>query len=45
MGSKVGNDVLNSLHSLIEKDNSEMSLLDIKHLLMVIDYLFKTLVQ
>ncbi|XP_050290574.1 cytochrome P450 76T24-like [Quercus robur] len=34
MGSKAGNDVLNSLHSLIEKDNSEMSLLDIKHLLM-----------
>ncbi|KAK7841682.1 geraniol 8-hydroxylase [Quercus suber] len=44
-GSKTGNNVLDSLLSLIEEDNSKISLLDIKHLLMVTDYLFKTLVQ
>ena len=44
-GSKVSNDVLDSLLNLIEEDNSEISLIDIKHLLLVIDYLFKTVVQ
>nr|POF06643.1 geraniol 8-hydroxylase [Quercus suber] len=44
-GSKGSNDVLDSFLSLTEEDNSEISLLDIKHLLLVIDYLFKTLVQ
>ncbi|KAK7850475.1 geraniol 8-hydroxylase [Quercus suber] len=34
MGSEAGNDVLDSLLSLIEEDNSKISLLDIKHLLM-----------
>ena len=36
-GSKASNDVLDSLLSLVEEDNSEISLLDIKHLLLVID--------
>ena len=44
MSSEASNDVLDSLLNLIEDDNSEISLLDIKHLLMVIDFLFKTLV-
>ena len=44
-GYKASNDVLDSLLSLTEEDNSEISLLDIKHLLLVIDYLFKILVQ
>ncbi|KAF3948291.1 hypothetical protein CMV_025692 [Castanea mollissima] len=33
-GSKASNDVLDSLLNLIEEDNSEISLLDIKHLLL-----------
>ncbi|KAM3701814.1 hypothetical protein ACJW31_05G203600 [Castanea mollissima] len=33
-GSKASNDVLDALLSLIEEDNSEISLLDIKHLLL-----------
>ena len=44
MSSEASNDVLDSLLNLIEDDNSEISLLDIKHLLMVIYFLFKTLV-
>ena len=44
-GFKESNDVLDSLISLTEEDNSEINLLDIKHLLMVIDYVFKTLVR
>ena len=44
MSSEASNDVLDSLLNLIEDDNSEISLLDIKHLLMVIDFFFKTLV-
>ena len=43
--SKECNNVLNSLINLIEQDNSEISLVDIKHLLLVINYLFKTLVR
>ena len=35
--SKECNNVLNSLINLIEQDNSEISLVDIKHLLLVID--------
>ena len=41
-GPKASNDVLDSLLSLTEEDNSEMSCHDIKHLLLVIHYLFKT---
>ena len=44
-GYKASNDTLDSLLSFIEEDNSKINLLDIKHLLLVIDYLFKTLLQ
>ena len=44
-GFKESKDVLDSLLSLTEEDNPEISLLDIKHLLLVIDYLFKTLLR
>ena len=43
-GPKASNDVLDSLLTLNEEDNSKISLRDIKHLILVIDYLFKTLV-
>ena len=36
-GYKASNDVLDLLLNLTEEDNSEISLLDIKHLLLVID--------
>ena len=44
-GPKASNDVLDSLLTVTEEDNSDLSCHDIKHLLLVIDYLFKTFLR